>query len=185
MKKISIFVNLHKAMITRILIASVFIILVFVPLITMFLKIDSESLKEVINSHNFWPSISNSIIVSGVATVVTIIIAYLLALCIERSNIKFKGIFAIIFVVPMLIPSISNGMGLVILFGNNGIITNIFNVNFNIYGFNGIILGSVLYAFPVAYLMISALISFLTVAMKQYKFLCSYFSDFRHYEIRR
>ena len=54
----------------------------------------------------------------------------------------------------MLLPSLSHGMGLVILLGNNGILTKLFQLDGNIYGLAGIIIGSVLYAFPVAYLML-------------------------------
>lgn len=142
-----------KADITRILLAVIFITLVFIPLIRMFANIDGESLKKVVNSANFGTAILNSLTVTTVATIITTVIAYLLAVCIERTNIRFKSFFGIIFVLPMLIPSISNGMGLIILFGNNGIITRLLGLNTSIYGMQGIVLGSILYAFPVAYLM--------------------------------
>ncbi|MEF9919303.1 MAG: ABC transporter permease subunit, partial [Eubacterium sp.] len=59
-----------------------------------------------------------------------------------------------IFTLPMLIPSISHGMGLIILCGENGILTNLFSLQITIYGFWGIVVGSILYSFPVAFLMI-------------------------------
>lgn len=45
-------------------------------------------------------------------------------------------------------------MGLIVLLGNNGIITRLFGLSWNIYGMWGIVIGSVMYAFPVAFLMI-------------------------------
>ena len=54
--------------------------------------------------------------------------------------------------IPMLIPSISHGLGLINLFGANGIISKI--LGFNIIGCHGIIIGSILYSFPVAFLML-------------------------------
>ena len=45
-------------------------------------------------------------------------------------------------------------MGLVFLLGSNGVFTNLFGLGFSIYGFWGIVLGSVLYSFPSAFLLI-------------------------------
>lgn len=146
--------ELGKAEYTKLLLALVFVSMVFIPLIRMFSYMDLDSVRRVINSPVFGDAVIHSITSAVLGTVITVAIAFLLALCIERTTIRFKGIIGIIFVLPMLLPSISHGMGLVILLGNNGILTKFLNLNSNIYGLTGIIVGSVLYAFPVAYLMI-------------------------------
>lgn len=148
-------VRLGKADTIKLLLSLVFIAVVFLPLIRMFMNMDAESIKKVASSPNFGTAIGNSVLSAALGTVVTVIVAFVLAICIHRTKIRLKGIFEVIFVLPMLIPSISSGMGLVILFGNNGIITNLFNFSGSIYGLTGIVLGSVLYTFPVAYLMLS------------------------------
>jgi iron(III) transport system permease protein len=51
-------------------------------------------------------------------------------------------------------------MGLVILLGSNGIITRLLGLRGTIYGFRGIVMGSVLYAFPVAFLMIADILKY-------------------------
>ncbi|MBQ8881019.1 MAG: ABC transporter permease subunit [Oscillospiraceae bacterium] len=145
----------RKADITRLLLGAVFIALVFLPLITMFTYVDGESLNKVVSAANFGTIVANSLISTTLATAITLVLAYALAVSVERTNIRFKSIFGILFVLPMLVPSISSGMGLVILFGNNGILTNLFGLGGSIYGLTGIVTGSVLYAFPVAYLMLS------------------------------
>ena len=95
-------------------------------------------------------------LLTAVATVIVIVMAYALAWCVQRTDIKLKGIFNVILVLPMLIPSISHGMGLIILFGRNGIINNLLGIQSSfIYGPVGIIIGSVMYAFPVAFIMLS------------------------------
>lgn len=144
-----------KAEYTKLLMALIFITMVFIPLIRMFSYMDGDSIRRVISSPMFGTAVLNSLVSAVLGTVITVIIAFVLALCIERTNIRFKGIFGIIFVLPMLLPSISHGMGLVILLGNNGILTKLLNLDGNIYGLQGIIVGSVLYAFPVAYLMLA------------------------------
>lgn len=127
--------------------------IVILPLVRMLANITPDSIKKVFSASTISSVILNTVAVSLTATVITVIIAYLLALCIERTAIKAKGLLRVILVLPMLIPSISHGMGLILLFGNNGIITRLFNLNMSIYGFGGITIGSVLYAFPVAFLM--------------------------------
>lgn len=152
--------RLSRADLIKILLSVVFIAMVFVPLIRMFTYMDGDSINRVVNSPVFGQAVLHSIVSAVLATLITVCIAFCLALCIERTNIRFKSVFGIIFVLPMLIPSISNGMGLVILFGNNGLITKLFNLSSSIYGLWGIVFGSVLYAFPVAYLMLADVIRY-------------------------
>lgn len=139
---------------TRILIAVIFVALVFIPLIRMFANISPQNVERVLESPNFVPSICNSLVAASLATVITIVLAFSLVVSVQRCDIKGRTLFLLIFMLPMLIPSISNGMGLVILFGNNGIITRLLGWEVGIYGLKGIVLGSVLYAFPVAFLML-------------------------------
>ena len=145
---------------TKLLLSAVFIALVFIPLLRMFLYLDGESIKKVVDSPVFVQAIVNSLTSALVATVITIVIAFVLAIAIQRTKIKFKGLFGIILTLPMLIPSISSGMGLIILLGNNGIITRLLHLEGNIYGLWGIVIGSVIYAFPVAFLMLSDVIRY-------------------------
>lgn len=146
--------ELGKAEYTKMLMSCIFIAMVFVPLIRMFSYMNADSIRRVVTSPVFGDAVLHSLVSALLATVITVVIAFLLALCIARTNIRMKGLFEIIFVLPMLLPSISHGMGLVILLGNNGILTKLLNLDGNIYGLAGIIIGSVLYAFPVAYLML-------------------------------
>jgi iron(III) transport system permease protein len=152
--------SLGKAEYTKLLLALVFVSMVFIPLIRMFSYMDLDSIKRVVNSPVFSDAVLHSLTSALLGTVITVVLAFVLAICVERTNIPFKGIFSIIFVLPMLIPSISHGMGLVILLGNNGILSRFLNLSGNIYGLGGIVVGSVLYAFPVAYLMLADVIHY-------------------------
>ena len=108
------------------LLSVVFVALVFIPLFRMFMNIDADSFKRVINSPVFGQAIANSLLSALIGTTITVILAFILAICIQRTNIHLKGVFGVLFTLPMLIPSISSGMGLVILFGNNGVLTKLF-----------------------------------------------------------
>ena len=138
---------------TKILLSAIFISLVIIPLVRMFSNINLESIKLVFSSQNFTTVVINTLTVGFVATLITVVTSYLLARAVYRSAIRGKELFSVIFTLPMLVPSISLGMGLIMLFGNNGIVTKLLGFDGGIYGMWGIVLGSVLYSLPVAYLM--------------------------------
>ena len=129
-----------------------FIISVFYPLLEMLMRVEWSSFGMLISSKSFIESLFNSLFVTSIATILSVCIAYLLAFTLNRTNIKHRALLKVLLTLPMLIPSISHGLGLINLFGSNGIISSIFG--FNIIGSVGIIIGSILYSFPVAFLML-------------------------------
>ncbi len=136
-----------------VLLILVLALLVVAPLITLLCKIDGQAWDTVFHGGQFGKALGNSLLTTLTSTIISVVLAYTLAWAISRTNIKCKGIFSTLLVLPMLIPSISHGLGLIILFGNNGIFTNLFNATSHLYGYFGIIWGSVMYSFPVAFLM--------------------------------
>jgi iron(III) transport system permease protein len=138
----------------KLLIIFFLLVTVIFPLITMLMYIPKINISSFISTPQFKRALYNSIATAGIGTTISILIAFIFALCITRSGMRRQEIFSVLATVPMLIPSISHGMGLLILFGINGIITRLFNLTGSIYGFWGIIFGSVLYSFPLAFLMI-------------------------------
>lgn len=129
------------------------LISVVLPIIYLFSSIRGQHISDVVTSAQFLPMLKNSVITTVIATVISIVLSFFLAYMLNRSNIKFKAFFVVLFTIPMLIPSISHGMGLVFLFGDNGIVTNLLGLNIGLYGYKGIVMGSVLYSFPVSFLM--------------------------------
>lgn len=146
--------------VSKLMLILIFATFVILPLIRMFLFIDKGSIKRVVSGPLFHTALLNSIQVTAIATMISLILAYMLAMCIERTEIRFKGFWNVILVLPMLIPSISHGMGLILLLGNNGVITRMFKLNWNVYGKWGIVMGSVMYSFPVAFLMIKDILKY-------------------------
>ena len=129
-----------------------FIISVFYPLMEMLRMVEWASFGNLISSNAFKESLFNSLFVTLFATILSVGIAYLLAFTLNRTNIKHRALLKVFLTIPMLIPSVSHGLGLINLFGSNGIISSIFG--FNIIGSIGIIIGSILYSFPVAFLIL-------------------------------
>ena len=126
---------------------------VILPLVVLFAAMDVTDLRRVFSSAQFLPMLDNSLLCSLCSTGISVTLSFLLAFLLNRSKIRCKSVFVVLFTVPMLIPSISHGTGLVLLLGDNGLITNLLDFNIRLYGATGIILGSVLYSFPVSFLM--------------------------------
>lgn len=151
--------------ISKVTIGKLFLVLFFfmgiiLPLLRMLMNINRESILKIIHSEGIGTVIINSVVSATAATIIAVVLAYIATVCLERIENRFKGIFSLLFIFPMLVPSISHGMGLIILFGNNGILTRLLHLPGNIYGLRGIIAGAVLYAFPVAFLMESDIMEY-------------------------
>lgn len=137
-----------------------FVYTLFYPIVSMLSRITIDNFVSIVQSNQFIQACSNSLFTGLVATLITLILSFIAAWCLERVDIKFKGLLSIIFIIPMLIPSISHAFGLVALFGKSGFITKILNIDINIYGTLGIIVGSIMYAFPVSFLMFSNILHY-------------------------
>lgn len=129
------------------------LVTVVLPIGALFATIRPQHIHSVFTAAQFLPMLRNSLVTTLLATCISVVLSFFLAWLLNRSLIRFKSVFAVLFTLPMLIPSISHGQGLVILFGDNGILTNWFGWNIGLYGIKGIVMGSVLYSFPVAFLM--------------------------------
>lgn len=144
----------------KIILCFIFILFVFYPFIQMILKIEAEDIKNVFNTPLFIPALKNSLKISCITTFISVNLGLALALSLQRTQIKCKSLLAILLTLPMLVPSISHGMSLTVLFGTNGIISKLLNLEGTIYGFFGIIIGSVLYSYPVAFLMFNDVLKY-------------------------
>lgn len=147
-----------------ILVTTFLLIFLAVPIITLFTKafqnidgtfIGFQNFVDYLSSRSFKIVLKNSLKVSFTATAISIILAFVYSYGINRTNIKFKGLLNWLALLPLFAPTMTQGIALIYLFGNKGIITNLFNLNFDIYGFWGITISEAIYIFPAVYLMFS------------------------------
>ena len=103
-------------------------------------------------------SITNSLIIALISTVVTVLLAFGFAYALNRSCVRFKSAFKMVAMIPILVPSLLPGIALIYLFGNQGILKGLM-FGGSIYGPAGIIIGSVFFTFPHAFLIISTALS--------------------------
>ncbi len=103
-------------------------------------------------------SIVNSLFIASLTTIITVSLAFFFAYALTRSCMPFKGLFRVIALVPILVPSLLPGIGLVYLFGNQGMIKEML-MGESIYGPIGIVIASVFYTFPHALIIILVALS--------------------------
>ncbi len=103
-------------------------------------------------------SIYNSLFIAAISTVITVLIAFGFAYALSRSCMRFKGVFRLIAMVPILVPSLLPGIALVYLFGNQGVIKGLL-FGHSIYGPIGIVIGSVFFTLPHAFIIIQTALS--------------------------
>jgi iron(III) transport system permease protein len=97
-------------------------------------------------------SVWNTIDISLVSTVFSAVIGFLYAYALARTRIPFKSFFKYTALIPIFIPTIVHALGLVYLFGNQGILTGL-GFHTELYGRFGIILSEIIFTFPQAFLM--------------------------------
>jgi iron(III) transport system permease protein len=103
-------------------------------------------------------SINNSLFVSAVSTLITVPVAFLYAYALTRSCLPWKGLFKTVAMVPILVPSLLPGLGLVYLFGNQGLLKGLL-LGYSIYGPIGIVMAEVFFTLPHALLIIVTALS--------------------------
>lgn len=102
--------------------------------------------------------------VSLVAASITTIIAFILSYGIHFSNMaqRWKKIIKIMVVLPMLLPTITYGFVLIYTFGNQGTLTQLLGKPlFSVYGYNGLLIGYILYTLPIAFILIDNSMAYL------------------------
>lgn len=150
----------EPSLIVKLILLILLFSVIVLPLLKMLAFIGGSDPLKLIQSPQFSRALKNSLASTLVATVASLSLAFLLAWSIARTGIKHKELFGMVMVIPMLIPSISHSTGLIILFGQNGILTKFLGLTSSIYGFWGIVWGSVLYSFPFAFIMILDILTY-------------------------
>ena len=130
-------------------------------LIQSFYNNDGLSLSNYITTFKttgFSQSLMNSFIVSGTSAIITTFLAFIIAYSINYTNIfkNIKKLIKNITMLPMLLPTITYGFAIIYSFGKQGLWTKLFGFQlFEIYGFNGLLLGYVIYTLPIAFMLIN------------------------------
>ncbi len=124
------------------------------PLVTLAFHVTGQDLRFALGDRSFREAVRNSLLYTGAAAAVTTLLALTAAYLLNTSSLRGKNALSILLTLGMLVPTISVGLGLRILFGTNGFLDLIFGLELEIRGFPGLILGSVITAFPATFLIL-------------------------------
>ncbi len=163
-----------KEILTLFILAFLIIIIIF-PIGMLICKSFQNNSGEYVGLKNFYDyftsrnmiiSLKNTLFISTVSSVISIILAFIFAYGIQRTTIKFKEIFKYIGMLPLFAPTMMHGIALVYMFGRKGTVTTGFFDNFpslafdiNLYGPVGIIIAEVLFIFPQVFLVLNIALS--------------------------
>ena len=120
----------------------------------MLFKVEGNDFNYIFNDENFYKAILNSVIYTLVGTVISVVLATVVAYFLNRIHFKHKKWLILCLTLPMLIPTISVGLGVRTLFGVNGFLDMLFDINVDGLGFLDLIIGSIIFSFPVGFLLI-------------------------------
>ena len=113
---------------------------------------------EVLTGKGFLRALGNSFVVSICSALLATVLAFILAYTIHYTNVgkRYKWLISKAAILPMLLPTITYGFAIIYSFGKQGLLTKLFGRQlFNIYGFNGLLLGYVVYTLPIAFTLIN------------------------------
>ncbi len=110
----------------------------------------------LVDTPGVWRAAFNSIWLGVATTTVTVLLGFVLAYGLERTQMWGRRLVAVGMTLPLLAPSLVLGLGLIFLLGRSGLIGKLLGVRMDIYGFWGLLLADILYALPQAVLIIRA-----------------------------
>ena len=143
---------------------AVFAVFLAVPIIRLLIEsfvsdagISIANYIEVLAGKGFMTALINSVAVSASSAMLATVLAFFLAYSIQYTNLSrtFKTAVHTLALLPMLLPTITYGFAIIYSFGKQGLLTRLFGRQlFDIYGFNGLLFGYVIYTLPVSFMLI-------------------------------
>lgn len=116
-----------------------------------------EHFVNVLTGRGFLKALGNSVLISVCSAMLTTILAFILAYTVHYTNLgkRYRWLITKAAILPMLLPTITYGFAIIYSFGKQGLLTRLFGRQiFDIYGFNGLLLGYVVYTLPVAFTLL-------------------------------
>ncbi|MDD3456504.1 iron ABC transporter permease [Sphaerochaeta sp.] len=102
-----------------------------------------------------WGSLRLGVLTATISTLV----GYMFAFLIERTSFRQKKLMTTLATMPVISPPFSLSLSIILLFGNNGLISKqLLHLNTSIYGLGGLTIVQVIGMFPIAFMTISSVL---------------------------
>ncbi len=119
-------------------------------------RIGIDNYISILSMSNMKTVVSNSLIMSGATTVLCVLLGFAIAYALQRTRLKVRWFIRGALLLPLLAPSLVQALGLIFLFGRNGLINQQTGWDLQIYGFWGLLISNSLYALPQAVMILEA-----------------------------
>lgn len=152
--------ELQMIFIAVIIIFAGFLLLPFIEILYQSIAVgDGVGLKHfatMLDEDKFAMAFGNSIAIASTSAILSTLLAFILAYTIHYTNINktAKRLIQILAIAPMFLPTITYGFAIIYSLGKQGFLTKVFNIQIDIYGFNGLLIGYIIYIMPIAFLLI-------------------------------
>lgn len=114
----------------------------------------TETYRDFFTNSLYWHSLRNSIVLAVVSTTIIVIIGFCFAYIGLRGPKKVRTPLRVIGLIPLVAPPFIFSLSLILLGGRSGVITRLLGLDFNLYGWPGVIIAQVITFLPLGYLMI-------------------------------
>ena len=102
-----------------------------------------------------WGSLKLGVLTASFSTIVGFLFAFL----VERTSFKAKKLMTTLATMPVISPPFSLSLSIILLFGNNGLISKqILHLDASIYGLGGLVLVETIGMFPIAFMTLSGIL---------------------------
>lgn len=154
-------------------IAAIYALFLIYPLLILLYKAVVDPASRGITFSNFTKffsegyytkSLLNSFVVSTLATITSLLVGVPLAYCFSAYRFKGKGILRLLIILSSMSAPFIGAYSWILLLGRNGVLTKLITqmipgFQFEIYGFNGILLVFTLQLFPLIFLYVEGALS--------------------------
>ncbi len=124
-------------------------------------KFSLSTWKTILQSEGYMSALWGSLKLGCWTATFSTIVGFLFAFVVSRTNAPFKKLISTMGVLPVISPPFSLTLSIILLFGNNGLITRwlrVIGLDFSIYGLPGLVLVQTMGMFPIAFLTLSGVL---------------------------
>ena len=111
---------------------------------------------EFFSKNYYYQSLFNTLLLGVINTAVCLVVGFCLAYMTTRGPWLLRKPLKILSLVPLIAPPYLFALSLIILFGRNGLVTRAFDLDWQLYGFSGVVISQSLAFIPLAFLMIES-----------------------------
>ncbi|MBQ6968862.1 MAG: iron ABC transporter permease [Synergistaceae bacterium] len=124
-------------------------------------KFSLSTWKTILNSEGYMSALWGSLKLGCWTATFSTIVGFLFAFVVSRTNAPCKKLISTMGVLPVISPPFSLTLSIILLFGNNGLITRwlrVIGLDFSIYGLPGLVLVQTMGMFPIAFLTLGGVL---------------------------